>query len=115
LDQRNILPLRVSKKRKRTWRAYRPEEIRLRALHFVGQVEVVHRRQIKLHKRPAIQDFFFTASGFGTIVLDARTIRIRMLEGELLLEKLVLADGAQSKTLEWKSTVRPDAPAIKPV
>jgi len=48
-------------------------------------------------------------------VLDARTTRIRMLEGELLLEKLVLADGAQSKTLEWKSTVRPDAPAIKPV
>ena|SRR6266849_6369538 len=66
-------------------------------------------------ERPAIQDFFCTASGFGTIVLDARNIRIRMLEGELLLEKLVLADAAQSKTLEWKSTVRPDTPAIKPV
>src|SRR5229473_4053280 len=49
LDQRNILPLRVPKKRKRTRRAYRPEEIRLRALHSVGQVEVVHRRQIELN------------------------------------------------------------------
>src|SRR5882762_7109117 len=48
LDHRNILPLRVAKKRKRTPRAYSPEEIHLRTLHLVGQVEVVHRRQIEL-------------------------------------------------------------------
>src|SRR5260221_9735652 len=47
LDHRNIFPLRVPKKRKRARRAYSPEEIRLRALHFVGQVEVVHRRLIE--------------------------------------------------------------------
>ncbi len=68
----------------------------------------------QLSVRP-FKTFFCTASGFGTIALDARSLRVQMLEGELLLEKLVLADGAQSKTLEWKTTVRPDAPAIKPV
>jgi hypothetical protein len=57
--------------------------------------------------------FFSAASGFGTIVLDARTLRIQMLEGELPLEKLVLADGTQTRNFEWKTTVRPDAPAIK--
>jgi len=33
----------------RTRRSNRPEEIRLRALHLVRQVEVVDRRQIELH------------------------------------------------------------------
>src|SRR6266576_3844923 len=75
-----------------------------RTLRYVPQLSV----------RP-FKTFFCTASGFGTIALDARSLRVQMLEGELLLEKLVLADGAQSKTLEWKTTVRPDAPAIKPV
>jgi hypothetical protein len=59
--------------------------------------------------------FFCTASGFGSIVLDARTLRIQMLEGQLLLEKLVLADGTQARILEWKTTVRPNAPAIKTI
>jgi len=57
--------------------------------------------------------FFCTASGFGTIILDARTLRIQMLEGELLLEKLTLAEGTHARSFEWKTTVRPDAPAIK--
>jgi hypothetical protein len=38
-----------------------------------------------------------------------------MLEGELLLEKLMLADGTQTRILEWKTTVRPSAPAIKTI
>src|SRR5713101_4393082 len=48
LDHLNILPLRIQEKRKRTRRPHRPEEIRLRALRLVGQVEVVHRHQIEL-------------------------------------------------------------------
>src|SRR5713226_5598693 len=48
LHHLNILPLRIPEKRKRTRRPHRPEEIRLRALHLIGQVEVVHRRQIEL-------------------------------------------------------------------
>jgi uncharacterized protein (DUF608 family) len=66
----------------------------------------------QLNIRP-FKTFFCTASGFGTLVLDAHTLRIQMLEGELLLEKLVLADGRHATTLEWKTTVQPDAPAIK--
>ncbi len=59
--------------------------------------------------------FFSAASGFGTIELERREVRIQMIEGELLLEKLVLtADGA-GKTLEWKTTVRPDTAASLPI
>jgi hypothetical protein len=68
----------------------------------------------QLSVRP-FMTFFCTASGFGSIVIDARTLRIQMLEGELLLEKLMLADGTQTRILEWKTTVRPNAPAIKTI
>jgi hypothetical protein len=30
-----------------------------------------------------------------------------------VVEKLVLTDASQTRILEWKSTARPDAPAIK--
>ena len=66
----------------------------------------------QLSFRP-FRTFFCTASGFGTIGLDPENLRIQMIEGELLLEKLLLTDGAQTRTLEWKTIVRPDAPAIK--
>lgn len=57
--------------------------------------------------------FFSTASGFGTITLDKRSLLIQMIEGELPLEKIVLTDRTQTRTLAWKTTVRPGAPAIK--
>jgi hypothetical protein len=57
--------------------------------------------------------FFCTASGFGSIGLDGRRLRIRMLEGELPLQKLVLTERTQTKVLNWKTTVRPDSPVIK--
>jgi hypothetical protein len=66
----------------------------------------------QLSIRP-FKTFFSTASGFGTLVLDARSLTIQVLEGELVVEKLVLTDGPQTKILEWKSTARPGAPAIK--
>jgi uncharacterized protein (DUF608 family) len=66
----------------------------------------------RLSIRP-FKAFFSTASCFGVIALDARSVHIQVLEGELHVEKLVLAEGANSRTLEWKTTVRPDAPAIK--
>jgi hypothetical protein len=66
----------------------------------------------QLSIRP-FKTLFHTATGFGTIVLDVRTLRIQVLEGELVVEKLVLTEGSKTSILEWKSTVRPDAPAIK--
>ena len=57
--------------------------------------------------------FFSTASGFGTIMLDSRSLRIQIIEGELRLQKMVLTDRTQTRTLDWKTTVRPGAPAIK--
>lgn len=66
----------------------------------------------RLSVRP-FKTFFSTASGFGSILLDARSLHIQVLEGELQVERLVLTDGAKSRTLEWKTTARPGAPAIK--
>jgi len=66
----------------------------------------------QLSIRP-FKTFFCTASGFGVIVLDAGILRIHVLEGELPVEKLVLTDGTQTRTLEWRTTVRTDAPAIR--
>ncbi len=57
--------------------------------------------------------FFSTASSFGTITLDSRSLRIQVIEGELRLEKMVLTDRTQTRTLNWEITVRPGAPEIK--
>jgi hypothetical protein len=73
-----------------------------RALWFAPQLGI----------RP-FKSFFSAASGFGTITLDAKSLTIQILEGELAVEKLVLTDASQTKTLAWKSTARPNAPAIK--
>jgi len=57
--------------------------------------------------------FFSTASGYGTIALDERSLRVQLLEGVLPLEKLVLTEGSQTRTLEWRTTVQPGTPAIQ--
>jgi uncharacterized protein (DUF608 family) len=66
----------------------------------------------QLTTRP-FKTFFATASGFGTIELDGRSLRVQLLEGVLRLEKLVLTDGTQTRTLEWKTTLEPGAPTTK--
>ena len=66
----------------------------------------------QLSIRP-FKTFFSTASGFGTIELGGGSLRVQMLEGVLPLEKLVLTDGAQTRTLEWKTIVQAGTPAIK--
>jgi len=73
-----------------------------RTLWFGPQLEV----------RP-FKTFFSAASGFGTITLDHQSVQIQMLEGQLLVEKLVLTDRAQAKSLDWSITAKPNAPAIK--
>ncbi len=57
--------------------------------------------------------FFSTATGFGVITLEPQSIHIHVLEGHLPLEKVVLTHEKQTKTLDWKITIVPDAPAIK--
>jgi hypothetical protein len=66
----------------------------------------------KLSIRP-FKSFFSTAFGFGTIGLDDRSISIQMIEGELPVEKLVLAVGADTRLLHWKIMARPNATATK--
>ncbi|MGC1649299.1 MAG: GH116 family glycosyl hydrolase [Candidatus Sulfotelmatobacter sp.] len=66
----------------------------------------------QLSIRP-FKSFFSTASGFGAIELGDESLRIELLEGVLQLEKLVLTQGTQTRTLEWKATIRSGAPATK--
>jgi uncharacterized protein (DUF608 family) len=66
----------------------------------------------QLRIRP-FESFFSTAFGFGTIALDDRAISIRVIEGELPVEKLILTLRGQTSSIDWKITAGPDAPAIK--
>jgi hypothetical protein len=59
----------------------------------------------RIKTRP-FQCFFSTASGFGTITLHNRSLAVRLIEGELPIDKLVLVEGETSRTLDWKITVR---------
>jgi len=66
----------------------------------------------KLTARP-FRTFFSSASGFGTIALDSRSIRVEVLEGQLIMEKLVLTQGATTHVLHWEATAHPGTPAIR--
>ena len=66
----------------------------------------------KIKARP-FKTFFSCASGFGTITLSERSLRVEVLEGEVAVEKLMLADGSKNRVVDWKVTGRPGAPAIK--
>jgi len=66
----------------------------------------------KLSVRP-FKTFFSTASGFGAIALDRQSLRIDMIEGELLLEKFMLSDATSRPMMDWKTTARPGSPAVK--
>ncbi len=66
----------------------------------------------RVKARP-FQCFFSAASGFGTIALHERTVSIRILEGDLAIEKLLFED-AQSP-IEWNVTAKPGAVATKVV
>src|SRR5260370_5956464 len=62
-------------------------------------------------KSNPFQCFFSTASGFGTIALHDRTVSIRLIEGELPIERLIFRD--LGHPLEWQVTARPRAVATK--
>jgi uncharacterized protein (DUF608 family) len=66
----------------------------------------------KLKVHPFVS-FFSTATGYGTIMLDGHTVTVNMTEGELLIEKLLYTDAEGTRSLDWKVTARPNAPAIK--
>jgi len=68
----------------------------------------------QLATRP-FKTFFSTASGFGTIELHDHSLAIQLLEGVLPIEKLVLTEGAESRSAEWITTIRPGTPAIKSI
>ena len=68
----------------------------------------------KLKARPFVS-FFSTASGFGSISHDGHNIAVNVMEGELAIEKLVFTDAEGTRTLDWKATAKPNAPATKAV
>ena len=66
----------------------------------------------RLSVRP-FRTFFSTATGFGTVELTERQLRIRVIEGELELERVLLTEGEKTKTLDWRTTVQTSAPAVR--
>jgi uncharacterized protein (DUF608 family) len=68
----------------------------------------------QLNIRP-FKCFFSAASGFGTIGLDARSVSVEMIEGELPIEKLALTLEGETRLLDWKVTARTNAAFVKSV
>jgi hypothetical protein len=68
----------------------------------------------RLNVRP-FNSFFSTALGFGSISLDGRIVTVRMIEGELPVEKLVLTVGTETTSHDWRITARPNAAASKSI
>lgn len=66
----------------------------------------------KLSHRP-FQTFFSTASGFGVLNLTETEFKIRVIEGDLTIEKLVITEKEQTRTVEWKAKVRNNAVAVR--
>ena len=75
-----------------------------KALHFGPKLKV----------RPFVS-FFSTATGYGTIALDNRVVTVSMVEGELLIEKLIFTDGEGTRSLDWKASARAGSPATKSI
>jgi hypothetical protein len=59
----------------------------------------------RLEVRP-FNCFFSAATGFGTIELDKDALHVRMIEGELVVERLVLTGAGGEQTRDWKVTAR---------
>jgi hypothetical protein len=66
----------------------------------------------KLTARP-FRTFFSCATGFGTIAVDLRSLRIDVLEGQLAVEKLVFAEDGKTHTLDWNTTAHPGTTAVR--
>jgi uncharacterized protein (DUF608 family) len=59
--------------------------------------------------------FFSTASGFGAVGLDDRSVSVQMIEGELAIEKLALTLDGETRVLDWKVTAGTGAAAVKAI
>ena len=68
----------------------------------------------KLKVRPFVT-LFSSASGYGTITLDGHGVSVNVFEGELVIEKLMFTDGEGTRTIDWKTTARPNSTATKSV
>jgi len=68
----------------------------------------------RLNVRP-FTSFFSTAFGFGTIALHDRTVSIRLIEGELAIDKMVFTDAQGKRSFDWKISIRPDAIATRSI
>jgi uncharacterized protein (DUF608 family) len=68
----------------------------------------------QLNVRP-FKCFFAAASGFGTIGLDERFVRVEMIEGALPIETLALTLDGDIRLLDWEVTARTNAAAVKAI
>ena len=64
----------------------------------------------KLDARP-FHTFFPTETGFGTITLNEHEFAIRVIEGKLTVDKIVLTLRGETRHIDWKKTIEADAQA----
>ncbi|HWE86224.1 MAG TPA: GH116 family glycosyl hydrolase [Terracidiphilus sp.] len=68
----------------------------------------------RLQVRP-FRCFFSAASAFGSIELSRKSLSVRVIEGELRIEKLVLGGEANGKAIDWKTTIHQGSSAEMPI
>ncbi len=66
----------------------------------------------RLKERP-FTSFFSTASGYGTITLSGQDITLRMIEGQLAIEKLQFTNSDGTCSLDWETVAHENAPVTK--
>ena len=68
----------------------------------------------QLNVRP-FQAFFSTASGFGSILLDHDSLHVKLIEGQMQVDKVVLTEGPETRSLEWNTRVLAGQPVVKKI
>jgi uncharacterized protein (DUF608 family) len=64
----------------------------------------------KLGVRP-FRCFFSTAFAFGVMELDATAVKVRVIEGRLTVEQVVLTLGGETRRVAWKVAIEPETVA----
>ena len=68
----------------------------------------------KLKKRPFVT-FFSTATGYGTISLDKKSLLVSVLEGQLAIKKVILDQGKSQMAFDVNAVAKPGRPVKVPI
>lgn len=64
-------------------------------------------------KADPFQVFFSTATGWGTICHEKNSLIVRVIEGDLQVERLIITKDRETKQIEWKARISAGGKAVK--